>query len=355
MGVGNPLLTMPKGGIMDEKTKLKPDIVLKEYWRRNEEFADLFNAYLYGGREVIKPETLLELDTESSEVLTIGDKEVAVQAERDIIKSIKIFNGVEYAVLAIENQAYIQYALPIVIGGYDFYSYSRQLKARKEQHKIIKDLQGDELMSGIKKTDRFAPIVTIVLYYGRKSWDGPVSLHDTLEIPEELKAFVPEYKVKLIEIKNHNLDLKNKNNRDLFTLLKYIYNNRGRKEAENFIKDYDKNNHLDISVIRAIAATTGSKTPLTKEEIKMDQFWEDVKEMGKQEGLSEGISQGDEIRLIRMICKKLQKNVSIPDISEMLEEEESRVEEIVNAAKSFAPNYDVNEIYKVLNPTLRTV
>ena len=33
---------------------LKPDTVLKNYWNNNERFADLFNAVLFDGRQVIK-------------------------------------------------------------------------------------------------------------------------------------------------------------------------------------------------------------------------------------------------------------------------------------------------------------
>lgn len=37
---------------------LKPDIVLKNYWRDNVQFADFFNAVLFQGNNVLKPEDL---------------------------------------------------------------------------------------------------------------------------------------------------------------------------------------------------------------------------------------------------------------------------------------------------------
>ena len=46
------------------KDKVKPDSADKVYWRQNETFADLFNAYLYNGEQVIKSEELEELDTD---------------------------------------------------------------------------------------------------------------------------------------------------------------------------------------------------------------------------------------------------------------------------------------------------
>ena len=42
---------------MAKKTQdLKPDTILKNYWRDNAQFADIFNAVLFEGRQVILPE-----------------------------------------------------------------------------------------------------------------------------------------------------------------------------------------------------------------------------------------------------------------------------------------------------------
>jgi hypothetical protein len=38
--------------------KAKPDTEMKKFWRDNEHFADLFNAYFFNGEKVIKPEEL---------------------------------------------------------------------------------------------------------------------------------------------------------------------------------------------------------------------------------------------------------------------------------------------------------
>ena len=54
------------------KKNLKPDIVVKNYWRNNEQFADFFNAVLFEGRQLIKPDELENMDTEESSVLEQG-------------------------------------------------------------------------------------------------------------------------------------------------------------------------------------------------------------------------------------------------------------------------------------------
>ena len=70
----------------------------------------------------------------------------------------------------------------------------------------------------MKRTDKFIPIITIVIYYGEKAWDGEVSLQGMLDIPEDMKAFINDYKMNLVEARKNNLKLHNINNKDLFNL-----------------------------------------------------------------------------------------------------------------------------------------
>ena len=37
-----------------EKNKIKPDTILKNFWRDNRHFADLFNAVFFNGEQVLK-------------------------------------------------------------------------------------------------------------------------------------------------------------------------------------------------------------------------------------------------------------------------------------------------------------
>ena len=56
--------------IIGRKEKgVSSDTVLKNYWSGNEEFADLFNAVLFGGSQIIRADELENEDTEDSVVL----------------------------------------------------------------------------------------------------------------------------------------------------------------------------------------------------------------------------------------------------------------------------------------------
>jgi hypothetical protein len=163
-------------------------------------------------------------------------------------------------------------------------------KQKKAYYKETNELQGDERMSGIKKTDRFTPVVTVVLYYGSTPWDGPVSLYDMLNLPKKLKPFVNDFKINLVEVRNNNLIFHNQNNQDLFSLLKIIYDDStDRTTRREQIKKYETDRTLDESVRMAIAATSGVN--LTEYEKEADatvcKLWDEVREDGRAEMLIE--------------------------------------------------------------------
>lgn len=47
---------------MTSQNKVKPNIILKNFWKNNERFADIFNAYLFHGDQIIKSEDLIEVN-----------------------------------------------------------------------------------------------------------------------------------------------------------------------------------------------------------------------------------------------------------------------------------------------------
>lgn len=67
-----------------------------------------------------------------------------------------------------------------------------------------------------------------------------------------------------------------------------------------------------------------------------------------EEGIEIGITQGEILKLVSLVCRKLQKGKNATVIAEELEEEQTLVEQICEVAKSFAPNYDEQAICEAL-------
>ncbi|MCI8581068.1 MAG: Rpn family recombination-promoting nuclease/putative transposase [Dorea sp.] len=85
--------------------------------------------------------------------------------------------------------------------------------------------------------------------------------------------------------------------------------------------------------------------------VKYMQAWEEKyyeREEGRIEGRKEGRIEGREegrIKiLVTQVCKKLAKGMEAPDIADMLEEEESVIQNICDAAEHYTQDYDVESI-----------
>ena len=73
----------------------------------------------------------------------------------------------------------------------------------------------------------------------------------------------------------------------------------------------------------------------------------EAEERGKTLGEEHGKKIGEDNRLIDLVCKKLIKGLSSPEIADALEEPADTIESIRTAASPFDPNnYDVDEIRK---------
>ena len=147
-----------------KKQDLKPDIVLKNYWSNNEQFADLFNAVLFDGKQIIQPDELEDVDTEESTILEHKDYAESIKASRDNIKIQKksTVYGVQFVLLGLESQEHIHYAMPMRIMGYDYGSYKKQYDSNAKKYQNAEGLDEDEFLSKMKKTDKLIPVITVV-------------------------------------------------------------------------------------------------------------------------------------------------------------------------------------------------
>lgn len=205
--------------------KTKNDTISKDFWRDNEHFADLFNAVLFGGEQVVKPDNLEEMDTDVSGVIMADDYKLSLGRFRDVVK--KNFGGIELVVLGLEIQEYIHYGMPLRTMIYDSLGYLKEFEGVRKWNKDngVKAVDADEFLSGIKKDDRFHPIINIILYYGEKEWDGPVSLKDMMvDMPERFANLFADYKINLVQmLDSGRLLFHNEDVRILFDVVSNIY------------------------------------------------------------------------------------------------------------------------------------
>ena len=69
-----------------KKNRIKPDTILKNFWKDNNRFADLFNAALFGGEQVLNPNDLSEADTDVSSMIKFNGHAETIQKVLDVVK-----------------------------------------------------------------------------------------------------------------------------------------------------------------------------------------------------------------------------------------------------------------------------
>lgn len=112
---------------------MKQDVIVKNYWRDKDRFADLFNAALFHGESVISAEHLTEGPTEMIGK-TDSTTEGFLSKYRDMMMSYS-YEGIALAILGLENQDHIHYAMPLRALIYDCMNYQEQYHSLQKKHR----------------------------------------------------------------------------------------------------------------------------------------------------------------------------------------------------------------------------
>lgn len=177
---------------------MKADAFLKRWFESNERFADIFNTYVFGGREVVLPDTLAAANASYSEIIETHRGSAVKQGEFDGIRIAKDSPalGARFVVLVTEYLSYIEYMMPLrqMVSDAMIYhaQYQQALRAERENTKgpVLTASKGTEINA----------VVSLVLYFGKEPWDAPTSLHEILDLSPELRDIVNDYKIRVIDV-----------------------------------------------------------------------------------------------------------------------------------------------------------
>ena len=304
---------------------VKNDTISKNFWRDNEHFADLFNAVLFGGEQIVKPENLEEMDTDVSGVIMADDYKISLDRFRDVVK--KDYNGVELVVLGLELQEHIHYGMPLRTMIYDSLGYLKEFDGVRKWNKDngVKAVNADEFLSGIKKEDRFHPIINIILYYGEKEWDGPLSLQDMMvDMPDRFKQLFADYNINLVQILDSGkLLFHNEDVRILFDVVSNIYKNN----IEYIYSKYD-GKEMDSELFWLIGKITSNENMLEisremkGESVIMCEAWKRYYAAARQDGFKSGNEQGIKSARIDDIIFMIKYGISKNDLLKKYSEED---------------------------------
>ena len=254
------------------------DITQKMLERYNDVFADIVNVLLFNGKRIVDEDALIDTPVDSA--LKI-DGEIHSQ-DRDVAKYWKN-SQINIALFGLENQTVPDKLMPMRVIGYDGAEYKKQVLEENRYKKKY-------------------PVITLVLYMGyEKNWKYSNSLLDLLEVDENLKPYVSDYKINIFEIAFLNREKIDLFKSDFRMLADYLYQMR---TANSYQGDESNIKHVD-EILMLMSAMSGFKNVENIIKVaherkvrNMKGFFELAEEKGLELGREEGADMVSELNII---------------------------------------------------------
>lgn len=216
----------------------KMNLAVNRLLQRKSIYADLMNGTIYKGQQKLTEDDL-EWVPEESGIFYRDEKGKIHAVERRGDIRMRVGGGRFSLIVATESEDKVHYGMPVKNILYEALEYTKQIQDIEKTHKEKGDwADGDEFLSGIRKEDKLVPVITIVLYTGTKgTWDGPKSLQEMFEMREEevLKAYLPDYKIHLIDVNDINEpELFKTSLKTIFFMLRY---RKDKRKLYQYIQD----------------------------------------------------------------------------------------------------------------------
>lgn len=295
----------------------KNDVALGAYFSDPQIFADLFNAWMYGGKQVIDPGSLMTEDS----VQPRPEYARPYKHVRDVVKMYQK-DGVQLVLLGIENQEQIDYSAPVRIMQFDGADYQNQVRRTEEENRKRLGLKTG--LPAFFREDRIVPVITLILYFGEEEWDRPVRLHDMLAFPKgdtRIKMLVPDYPIHVISVRRNGsagMDISL-----LHTELRQVFGFLQHQEDKEGLKRYVEENRPVFSRLSSNAAlflaASAHETRLLKGLNRKEEHYDMCRAL--DEWYADGVSEGEKIGERNGICKGvssallriLEKKGSVPE------------------------------------------
>ena len=262
------------------------DITQKMLERYNDVFADIVNVLLFNGKRIVDEDALIDTPVDST--LKI-DGEIHSQ-DRDVAKYWKN-SQINIALFGLENQTVPDKLMPMRVIGYDGAEYKKQVLEENRYKKKY-------------------PVITLVLYMGyERNWKYSNSLLDLLEVDENLKPYVSDYKINVFEIAFLDREKIELFKSDFRMLADYLYQMR---TTNSYKGDESNIKHVD-EILMLMSEMSGFKNVENiikvaheRKVSNMKGFFELAEEKGLEKGIKLGRTEGIELGRTEGIEKGLE-------------------------------------------------
>ena len=299
------------------KERNTSDSTCKKLLRDEGCFADLCNYAFFQGRQVIKPEELVSRENDLSTLIGNVDDPTEIKRYRDVVRKAGIHG--DYVIIGIEHQSTFDKNMIFRILNYDATTYINQVESKKEVH----------------------PVGSFVFYTGDKKWNTPLELNDYFDIPEELKAYINEWKFIFVDVKEIDTSkIKDEQTRYFIEAIQEMY--EGNFEGLHRRIKMNRDNFIYAAII------TGSLDLIRDlpegDEIDMCEGMERMAEGFRNEGRKEG-----EKREKKTVLSLLK--VKLGNVSNQLEQaiQNSSIEKLNTLTLSIFDITNEDDVLKIIN------
>ena len=247
--------------------KVTSDSACRTFLSNDVNFASFINAVVFEGEQLIHPENLVYYENDTAFIINDLKRAEDKKRRRDIVVKSDI-NGI-YCILGVEHQSSVDQAMVVRCAIYEMLEYLKQLEN--------------------KEYKRLVPQIMVAFYTGPKKWNVPVKLSDYFEIPEELKKYINDWKIILVDVKEMDTSkISDEQTRYFIEAIQAMY--KGSYEDLKRLKRMKKENFLYAAII------TGSidqvENVLEGDEIDMCEGMERMAEGFRKEGEVRGVIRG---------------------------------------------------------------
>lgn len=268
--------------------QLKPDAVMKDYWRNNRRFSTLVNAILFEGEQVVSNDDIEELDTDESTIVNEDSQDPrGINRNRDLLKRVVINN------------------IPVVIG------IENQQKCDLQM--VLRDLEYTSLYYTIQRKNgkkEILPVLTIVMYYGEDEWKYPKNIKSLVKVPKELDKYVNDWCCLVVALNQFDcITIKDEEVRNFTEAFLELYKwNKDIKSLKSIDLTYES--ALSLGVITKTESLIDAAIKMNGGVVNMCRAVEEALKESEQRGLLAG-KQQMMLELLRLKLTNTSKQLTI--------------------------------------------
>ena len=285
----------PKGG--PEKAALPgrnaKDITAKRFFRRPEIAADICNALVFGGRQVVRPSDMKEAPTELPLVAFTPDGECATSTRlRDIVH---------------HCATYVNKYITCIYLCLEIQSTQDRVMVLRVLEQILRHYVKQVDTGDFKRANgTLAPVLGFLINFSDRPWSSPLEFVELFgELPEEYRPFIPQFRLAIIDPYAFGKEKCPPFNTEIKTVVySFCFSDNAVRLVETLKNP--PGGHLSREAADLLKAYRNINIPMgeTQGRLEMCKGWDDYEQglrnqgfekgmlLGKQEGKQEGMLLG---------------------------------------------------------------